>query len=164
MRKLLILIIGLALFSSNITYGYGTRTTPLGGLYTRDIDGTSLRGIGVELFRGYRFGTQAVYNDSGSTTATDGRLDVREYQYGKTLAIKVDSVATGGTYTVVVNEFIGTESSSVVFNTYNYTATGTTRIPLTDYCEYINLKCYASTSTASTMATITGDFVELKNR
>ena len=162
MKKLLILIFSLMLFSTGIASGAGTRTTALGGLHTTDIDGM-VRGVGVEWFRGYTFGTQAVYNDSGSTTATDGRLDVSEYQYGKTLAIKVDSVATGGTYTVEVNEFIGTSSSSVLFNTYNYTATGTTRISLTDYCEYINLKCYASTSTASTKATITGDFIELNN-
>ena len=133
MRKLLILIIGLALFFSNIAYGHGTRTTTLGGLYTTDIDGTSLHGIGVEWFRNYTFGTQAVYNDSGSTTATSGMLDVRMYQYGKTLAINVGTVSANGTFTVEVNEFIGTTSSSVLFNTYNYTIATTQRIPLTDY-------------------------------
>ena len=61
MRKLLILItavIGLTLFLSSVANAGGTRTTPLGGLHTTDIDGM-VRGLGVEWFRGYTFGTQA---------------------------------------------------------------------------------------------------------
>jgi len=164
MKKIIVLIIGLVLSVNSITYGYGTRTTSLGGLYETDLETGSLKGIGIEWFRNYKFGTQTVYNDVGSTSATDGMLDVRGYQYGKTIAVNVGTVTAGGTLTVTVNEFIGTSSSSVVFNAYNYTGvgSGTTRIPLTDYCEYMSISVAASTSTGNMRATITGNFTELK--
>lgn len=157
-RYFYICVLLFLIFYSNIC-----RASPANGLTINTIDNEFVRGVRVEFFSGYTFGTQAVYNESGSTSATSGMLYVEPYLNGKTLGVIVSEIASNGTFTVVVNEFIGTESSSVIFNTYNYVATGTARIPLTDYCEYINLKCSASTSTASTIATITGDFVELKN-
>jgi hypothetical protein len=130
---------------------YGKTWTENGVSVTR-IDRPTVYGVSAEFFSNYDFGTQAVYNESGSTTATSGMVDFGECMQ-KTVGIVVDSI-DAGTLTIHVNFFTGTASVSSVGLTYATSAVATYVADLPEYAQWISVDGARGTSTGACDASV----------
>jgi hypothetical protein len=151
MKKLSCLLFLLLLFVKPC-FAAGTQT--VNGIPLEDVDYTTVSGIRALHFTSHVFGAiTAVYNESGSSTSTSGMVDVSKYPL-KTVAVRVETVVGDGTLTVHINEFVGTTTFPSVGVTLNL-GTGTTVVPIQEYCEHISIDA------ASTTGTITADIIGL---
>lgn len=154
MRKLLF---GLLLALSLSTAAYGRSWTE-NGIAITGIETGALSGISAEFFSNYNFGTQAVYNESGSTTATSGMVEFASVSK-KSVAVNVVSI-TAGTLTVHVNFFVGTASISSVGLTYTTSAAATYVADLPEYARWLSVDGSRGTSTGACNVSVWIDGVE----
>jgi hypothetical protein len=144
MRKYLLLLLFL-LFPVITEIADASGTYTVHGIPLEEMSVENIEGIRANHFTGYTFGTTAVYNEAGGTSTADGMVDVRKYPL-KTVVVKVSTVVGDGTLTVHVNTFVGTTTFSGIAVTLNV-GTGTTVVPITEYCEHISIDAAATTGT-----------------
>lgn len=154
MKKLLLGLL-LALCLSTVAEG---RSWTENGVAVTGIETATLSGISAEFFSNYDFGTQAVYNESGSTTATSGMVEFAGVTK-KSVAINVVSI-DAGTVTIHVNFFVGTASLSSVGLTYATSAAATYVADLPEYARWLSVDGSRGTSTGACDVSVWIDGVE----
>lgn len=153
MKKILLFFFLLFFAFIPKTFSAGTQT--VNGIPLEIIDFENVKGIRASFFTDYIFGTQAVYNESGSTSATSGIIAVGKYPI-KSLGVKIGTITGEGTLTIHINEFIGTDTFSFA-TTLTYGTVTTDSIPIQEYCEYLSVD--GKTSTGTITADVIGNFV-----
>lgn len=153
MRKLFLFL--LFLFLAVPVYAAGTGTE--NGIPYIRLDVASLKGKSAAYFTDYTFGTQAVYNESGSTTATSGMVDFSDYTT-KAIGVSVTNISGAGTLTLNINGYVGTTGTSCIISTLTYATTTTYCAAIAPYCQYLSIDGAASTGTIT--ASVWVDAVE----
>lgn len=159
--KKLFLIISLVTLLMLPGAGFAATRT-INGIPVTDVDYGPTKGITAEFFTAYTLTTTKVYNESGSTSATSGMVDVSIYPL-KTIGFRLTDISGGGTATFNVNEFIGTTTHSIKALTLSIGSTATEySIPISEYCQAISVDGVMDTGTA--IADVIGVFVYEKQR
>lgn len=135
----------------------GTQT--INGIPLSFEDRGNLKVMIAEFFTGYTFGATAVYNESGSTTATSGMVNVGQYDI-KSIGIRTGTYTADGTLTVHINEFIGTSSFCNGQVTLSL-GTSTYSLPISEHCTHISVD--AAATTGNITADIIGEFAYEKH-
>jgi len=157
MKKLFLAFLFVFLLPFAVVFAEGTQT--INGIPLSFQDRGNLKVMVAEFFTNYVFGTTPVYNESGSTTANSGLVDVGQYTL-KTIGIRTGTYTAGGTLTVTLREYIGTSTFSSGTVTLNL-GTTTYSFPISEYCNYINMS--AAGTTGSVTADIIGEFAYEKH-
>lgn len=120
------------------------------------ISNNKFAGNSATFWQNYVFGTTTIYNNQGNTSTTSGMIDVSNCEY-KTVGIHINSISGGGTLTVKIRSFVGTDTTACnTLTVQRGTTTPFVPIQLGEYCRWINIG--VSTTIGTISASIIGDF------